>query len=179
MLLSFLEWILIGLCVMGKKLYIVRHAKSDWNQGVKLDFDRPLNERGVRNAPFMADQFVERGLSADFILSSPANRALTTAGYFKRRLGLSDNQFDTERRIYEADSKRLLEIVRGLDNHHQSVMLFGHNPGVSALVNVLTDELVMMSTCAIAEIEVPFDDWTLVSESTCNLLSFDFPKRYV
>lgn len=169
----------IGLWMMGKKLYIVRHAKSDWNQGVKLDFDRPLNERGMRNAPFMADQFVERGLSADFIISSPANRALSTALIFKRRLGLSEGQFDTERRIYEADAKRLLEIVNRLDNRYRSVMLFGHNPGVSALVNVLTDELVMMSTCAIAEIEVPFEDWALVSASTCNLLSFDFPKRYV
>jgi phosphohistidine phosphatase len=164
---------------MGKKLYIVRHAKSDWNQGVKLDFDRPLNERGLRNAPFMADQFVERGLSADFILSSPANRALSTALIFKRRLGLSDQQFDTERRIYEADAKRLLDIICRLDNRYESVMIFGHNPGVSALVNLLTDELVMMSTCAIAEIEVPLDDWSMVSESTSNLLSFDFPKRYV
>lgn len=164
---------------MSKKLYIVRHAKSDWEQGIRNDFDRPLNERGQRNAPFMADQFAERVGSVDFILSSPAVRALTTALVFKKRLGLSEKCFDTERRIYEADLNRLLVIVRSLDNAHSSVMMFGHNPGLSALVNYLTGELVMMPTCAIAEVEVPFDDWSLASESTCNLISFDFPKRYV
>jgi len=164
---------------MGKKLYLVRHAKSDWSSGVKIDFDRPLNERGMHNAPFMADQFVERGLKADFILSSPANRALTTATIFKRRLGLSAECFDTERRIYEADSSRLLSIVNHLDDRYNAVMIFGHNPGMSSLVNLLTDELVMMPTCGIAEIEIPFESWSLVSQGTCNLLSFDFPKRYV
>ncbi len=165
--------------MMGKKLYLVRHAKSDWSSGVQVDFDRPLNERGMSNAPVMADQFVERGFTADFILSSPANRALTTAEFFKRRLGLSVEQFDTERKIYEADSSRLLAIVNELDDRYDHVIMFGHNPGMSSLVNLLTDELVMMPTCGIAEIEVPFESWALVSQGTCNLLSFDFPKRYV
>jgi len=164
---------------MPKKLYIVRHAKSDWSHEGKSDFDRPLNERGMRNAPFMADQLAEAGHSLDFILTSPANRAITTAGFFKRRFGLNDSQWDTERRIYEADVKRLESIIHKLDDAHSRVMLVGHNPGLSSLVHELTGEWVVMPTCGIAEVEVPFDSWSLVSGGTCNLLSFDFPKRYV
>ena len=164
---------------MSKKLYVVRHAKSDWSHEGLSDFERPLNERGLRNAPFMADRFAEAGHRLDFILTSPANRAITTAGYFKRRLGLSDKQWDTERKIYEADSARLISIINRLDNAHNAVMIVGHNPGLSSLVQMLTGEWVVMSTCSIAEIEVPFDSWAMASEGTCNLLSFDFPKRYV
>ena len=164
---------------MSKKVYVLRPAKSDWSHEGLSDFERPLNERGLRNAPFMADRFAEAGHQLDFILTSPANRAITTAGYFKRRLGLSDKQWDTERKIYEADSARLISIINRLDNTHNSVMIVGHNPGLSSLVQMLTGEWVVMSTCSIAEIEIPFDSWAMASEGTCNLLSFDFPKRYV
>ncbi len=164
---------------MPKKLFIVRHAKSDWSREGMSDFDRPLNERGMRNAPFMADKLAEAGLNVDFILTSPANRALTTAGFFKRRLGLRDTQWDTERKIYEADVNRLLSIINQLNDQYAVVMLFGHNPGLSTLVHELTGEWVVMPTCGIAEVDVPFDTWSMVSAGTCNLLSFDFPKRYV
>jgi phosphohistidine phosphatase len=164
---------------MSKKLYLVRHAKSDWSNGGLSDFDRPLNERGLRNAPFMADRFAEAGKTIDFILTSPANRAITTAGYFKRRLGIRDDQWDTERRIYEADTARLMQIINRLHDAHNHVMLVGHNPGLSSLVQALTGEWVVMSTCSIAEIELPFDSWSMTSEGTFNLISFDFPKRYV
>ena len=164
---------------MSKKLYLVRHAKSDWSHAGLSDFERPLNERGLRNAPFMADQFAGAGKTVDFILTSPANRAITTAGYFKRQLGMRDNQWDTERKIYEADTARLLAIINRLDDQHNTVMLVGHNPGLSSMVQMLTGEWVVMSTCSIAEIEIPFDSWSMVSEGSGNLLSFDFPKRYV
>lgn len=164
---------------MPKKLFIVRHAKSDWSHAGMSDFDRPLNERGMRNAPFMADKLAEAGHTIDFILTSPANRALTTAGYFKRRLGLRDTQWDTERKIYEADVKRLLTIINRMDDSYSTVMLVGHNPGLSSLVHELTGEWVIMPTCGIAEVAIPFESWSLVSAGTCNLLSFDFPKRYV
>jgi phosphohistidine phosphatase len=164
---------------MSKVLYVIRHAKSDWSHAGLSDFDRPLNERGLNNAPFMAEQFAQAGKKVDFILTSPANRALTTAGYFKRRLGLQEDQWDTERKIYEADASRLLGIVNRFDDAHGSVMLVGHNPGLSSLVQMLTGEWVVMSTCSIAEIELPFDSWAMAGEGTCKLLSFDFPKRYV
>ncbi|MFM7726762.1 MAG: SixA phosphatase family protein, partial [Flavobacteriales bacterium] len=121
----------------------------------------------------------EAGHSIDFILTSPANRAITTAGFFKRRLGLRDSQWDTERKIYEADAKRLMSVINKLNIDYSCVMLFGHNPGLSSLVNELTGEWVVMPTCGIAEVEIPFDSWSMVSAGTCNLLSFDFPKRYV
>jgi phosphohistidine phosphatase len=164
---------------MPKKLFIIRHAKSDWSHEGMSDFDRPLNERGMSNAPFMADKIVEAGHAIDFILTSPANRALTTAGFFKRRLGLPDSRWDTERKIYEADVKKLLAIVNALNDDYACVMLFGHNPGVSALVHELTGAWVVRPTCGIAEIEIPCNSWSMVSAGACNLISFDFPKRYV
>lgn len=92
---------------------------------------------------------------------------------------MRDDQWDTERKIYEADTARLIQIINRLNDGLNSVMLVGHNPGLSSLVQTLTGEWVVMSTCSIAEIEIPLDTWSMTSEGTCNLLSFDFPKRYV
>jgi phosphohistidine phosphatase len=94
-------------------------------------------------------------------------------------LGLSDKQWYTDRKIYEADTSRLLSIINRLDDGLNTVMIVGHNPGLSSLVQFLTGEWVVMSTCSVAEIEIPFDSWTMAGEGTSNLLSFDFPKRYV
>jgi phosphohistidine phosphatase len=113
-----------------KTLYIARHAKSSWDDPTLSDFDRPLNARGMRDAPFMAGQLVRRGVHPDLILASPALRARTTAETYHAALG-GDLRFDE--RIYEASLMSLIYLVQEAFEQTDTLMLVGHNPGLTAL----------------------------------------------
>lgn len=160
-----------------KQLLIVRHAKSDWGDFNLKDFDRPLNHRGHKNAPEMVERLIAKNIKPDIIVSSTALRALTTAKYFASGWKLENNQFHTDASIYEASTKTLLKVINGLENQFDSIALFGHNPGLTDLVNYLTDEYIAnMPTCSVVMVEFPFDDWKLISSDTGKLTLFDFPK---
>ncbi len=160
-----------------KQLIMVRHAKSDWGDFNLKDFDRPLNARGHKNAPEMAKRLVDKKLAPHLIVSSPALRALTTAKYFAAAWQIKPELIKTELSIYEAPIKNLLKVVSDLDNQHDKVALFGHNPGLTDLLHYLTGEYIgNMPTCSVAVIEFPFDDWKMISGSTGNLVLFDYPK---
>ena len=160
-----------------KQLIIVRHAKSDWGDFNLKDFDRPLNHRGHKNAPEMAERLVSKGIKPDAIVSSPALRAITTAKYFASGWSLNADQLTTNASIYEANTKTLLNVINGLDDQFNTIALFGHNPGLTDLLNYLTDEYIAnMPTCSVAIIEFPFDKWKLISGDTGKLILFDFPK---
>jgi phosphohistidine phosphatase len=163
---------------MSKKLLIVRHAKSDWNQSGIRDFDRPLNDRGERNAPEMARRLVKHGLVPQLLVSSPALRALSTAKIFANVFGYQHSDIVRVPEIYEARSLTLLEIVNGLDNSADFVALFGHNPGVSHLASKLVDSQYFdLPTCGMVLLKFPFDDWKLISAGTGTLKMEDFPKK--
>lgn len=149
---------------MAKHLFIVRHAKSDWSFDVS-DFDRPLNSRGFKNAPQMAKLLAEYTVNPQLLISSPAKRAITTAQIFAEYLAIPMNEIKLEPRIYEAMPNTLLQIISELDNDIDSVAFFGHNPGLTLLVNYLADENIYnLTTCSIVHIR--FDDvadWASVS----------------
>ena len=160
-----------------KQLFIVRHAKSDWGDANLRDFDRPLNHRGHKNAPEMVSRLMEKSIKPDAIVSSPALRAFTTAKYFAAGWQLPAEQLNTNANIYEASLKSLLKVINDFDAEFDQVALFGHNPGLTDLLNYLTGEYISnMPTCSIAIIEFPFDDWKLISSGTGNLVLFDYPK---
>ncbi|WAC39322.1 SixA phosphatase family protein [Pedobacter sp. SL55] len=160
-----------------KQLFVIRHAKSDWGDFSLKDFDRPLNKRGHHNAPEMVARFVAKGLKPDVMVSSPALRALTTAKYFATGWQLKAEQLSTNPSIYEADTKTLLQVINRFNDDFNSIALFGHNPGLTNLVNYLTDgQIANMPTCSAVVIEFPFDEWKLISSNTGNLVLFDYPK---
>lgn len=161
-----------------KTLYINRHAKSSWNEEGISDFDRQLNARGLRDAPFMAQLFFEKSGGVDLILSSPANRALTTATFFAKAIGFPSSEVKTEAGIYLASTQVLLRIVTELDDAYDKVILFGHNPGFTYLVQYLTGEYVNMPTCAIARVDFQQDTWQAVSADSGSLIAFDYPKNH-
>ncbi len=162
-----------------KTLYLCRHAKSSWADLGMSDFDRPLNERGKRNAPHMAKVFKERGEPVDAIVSSPANRARTTAGFFAKALAIGPDRYAEDRAIYHAERSRLMQVVQGLPAAYDRVILFGHNPGFSDLLEYLSgDGPRTMPTCGMARIDFALDDWELIGKHTGTLVWFDFPKRY-
>lgn len=162
-----------------KTLYLCRHAKSSWADPGMDDFDRPLNERGARNAAHMAQVFRDRGEPLDLIVTSPAVRAMTTAGSFVKAMDLPKEALREDRTLYLADRPTLMRIVNALPNKAERVMLFGHNPGFTELLDHLTDAGVEnLPTCGMARIDVAVNDWEAIGKHSGNLVWFDYPKRH-
>jgi len=162
---------------MAKQLVLVRHGKSDWAAGGTHDFDRPLNHRGNKNAPEMAERLIKKNLVPDLLVSSPAKRAITTAKHFSETWNMPAADILKEPSIYEANTTALLAIVNKFDQKYNRVALFGHNPGLTDFVNFLADaHLYNMPTASVIYIDFPFDDWSLVSHHTGSLFLFDYPK---
>lgn len=136
----------------------MRHAKSSWADASLADFDRPLNERGLRTAPFMGAIMRQRGLLPSVVISSPAARAITTACLVVEAAGLNPQVYRDDR-IYEASPLNLLEVVSEIGEEHVSAMLVGHNPGMEDFVRLLTDEMQPMPTASLAVIELSVDKW--------------------
>lgn len=159
-----------------KTLILVRHAKSDHKHDPTIeDFDRPLNHRGKHDAPDMARRFKKTGMKVDALISSPAVRALSTAEDFAMELNMP---IQTDKRIYEAGLRELLAVVRELDDRHSSVMLTGHNPGMSELLHYLTGTTrVDLPTAAVAVIELPLESWRNTSAGKGELKSISTPKE--
>lgn len=158
-------------------LSLVRHAKSSWEIPGQGDFERPLNARGQRDAPVMARRVLEEGVTPGRLVSSPANRAITTAGIFAGAFGVPSAQIRIEPAIYDASLGTLIQVVRELDDDAAAVMMFGHNPGLSELANMLApcgfDE---MPTCAVAELLLSVDRWREVTPGCGRLLRYLYPK---
>ena len=162
---------------MTKTLLIIRHAKSDWKGNV-ADFDRSLNHRGLENAKLMAKRIKKRGLFIDQMISSPAKRAFTTAKIMVDEWGFADEKLTLNPLIYEASVQTLLKIINEIDSEANCVALFGHNNGITNLVNYLSNaDIANIPTCGAVLISFPFDDWKMISENTGDMLFFDYPKN--
>lgn len=159
-----------------KRLYIIRHGKSDWKAGIKNDFDRTLNERGMQDAPRMGKFLSSNFETPELIISSPAIRALTTARLVAHEVNYSLSKIKQEPSIYEAPLQNLLNVVNKLPNEIDIVYLFGHNPGLSMLTYYLTDEYVDMKTCNVSVLSAEIDDWQMLIKGICTLDAFLSPK---
>lgn len=163
---------------MAKVLYLVRHAKSSWADMNMSDFDRPLNKRGFRNAPEMGKRLRKRQVYPDLLLSSPAQRARSTAEIIAAEIGMPGTSIIYDNRIYDASCFELVQIVQGIKERHASAMLFGHNPSMEELVNLLSNiRIERMPTCAVATFELDVSTWEEAGKHTGRLLDFDYPKK--
>lgn len=125
-----------------RNIIIMRHAKSDWNNHSLADFDRPLNKRGFKDAPRMAQWMLSQKLKPDLLISSPALRARQTATEVIKHSELDDASVVFDKRMYLASVNTLLSIIREVDSEYRTIMLVGHNPGLENLAIQLThDEL--------------------------------------
>ncbi len=142
-----------------KTLFLLRHAKSSWDDASLADFDRPLNERGLRTAPLMGKLMRNKDLVPDVILSSPAERASTTATLVREAGGFGP-EVTNDDRIYEASPRTLLQVAADLDDEFDTAMLVGHNPGMEGFVRLLTDSIEPMPTAALAVIDLDISRWS-------------------
>ena len=159
-------------------LYIVRHAKSDWANAHISDIDRPLNERGYRDATAMSILLKTQNIRPDLILSSPAVRALSTALIFSRTLNYDSNKIQIHKTLYNTDEENYLSIIEESAGKSNSIMIFGHNPVVSSLANKLSGVInEEMPTCSIIGIKFKTDKWEEIVKKESELILFDFPKK--
>lgn len=164
---------------MKRTLILIRHAKSSWSEAGISDFERPLNARGERDAPFMAQRMAESGRQVDAIVTSPAKRAITTAMAYKKALQLSEDRFIADDSVYEADVKALMNLINRFDDNWKCVLLFGHNPGFSYLIQYLSGSMLHMPTNGAGTLEMEIDSWEHVGTGCAQLVDFDFPKKHL
>ena len=160
-----------------KVLYLVRHAKSSWKDLSLPDLDRPLNKRGRRSAPEMGRRMAAQDHRPDIIVSSSANRALSTARIIAKQLGLNISKIIANADLYFSGTSGMCGVLAGTDNRYDKVMMVGHNPSMTDLMNTLSERYVAnMPTCAIAVIGFDMASWADLDSTEGELLGYDYPK---
>lgn len=158
-------------------VYLVRHAKSSWKDASLSDMDRPLNKRGRRNSPDMGRRMLEQGHRPDLFISSPANRALTTARNIARELGVDESGIVTDEELYFSGAEGMQSVLERVDDQYRKVAMFGHNPTMTFFMNQLANTNVYnMPTCAIAIIGFDMASWADLNSTDGVLLGYNFPK---
>ncbi|MFZ1704151.1 MAG: histidine phosphatase family protein [Saprospiraceae bacterium] len=157
-----------------KTIFISRHAKSSWDNYFVQDFDRPLNVRGLNDAPMMAAKLKAHQYFPQYIISSPAKRALSTAEFYAKEFNLPITE---DKNLYHGDEGNYLEVINQTDEKYNSVMLFGHNPGITYIANSIqsgcTDNI-PTSGLIIASCDVK--TWKEVDWHLCHLIQLAYPK---
>jgi len=162
-----------------KTLYLARHAKSYWKDQSIPDFDRPLNSRGKRDAPFMGEVLKDKKVRPDLIISSPAKRTKKTAIEIASKIGYSEKKILYNEELYEASSNTIIKVLNKIDEKYKSVMIFAHNPGLTLLNNHISNNYIEnIPTCGIVALQLD-KKWNELSKNTCKFLYFEYPKLYL
>jgi phosphohistidine phosphatase len=161
-----------------KTIIIIRHAKSSWEFGI-ADFDRPLNDRGKKNAPEMAKRLLDKKISIDAFVSSPAKRAKQTAELFCTTYNRNPNEIIFEESMYNAPAKDFFAVIKNLDNKFSTVAIFSHNTGLTNFVNQLVDDVFIdnVPTCGVFAVTIDITNWKDFTDAKKQLLFFDYPKQ--
>ena len=161
-----------------KILTIVRHAKSSWNDTSLSDRKRPLNKRGERDAPIMGKRISDHGIRPSLIVTSPATRAWKTAKIIAHELNYPKEFLQREDHLYLASRDEILDIIVAQDNGFNNLMVVGHNPGLTDLVNFLQPGLTInLPTAGVVSVQFDQDNWNFFERPVTELLVHDWPKK--
>lgn len=162
----------------AKTLLIIRHAKSSWEWDTLSDFDRPLNDRGKKDAPVMAQRLKDKNILIDAFISSPAKRARKTAEYFAETYHRKKEDIVLVSKLYHASPETFFEVVEELSDAASTVAVFSHNPGITTFVNQLTAAVRIdnMPTCGIFAVSMEAVSWKQFKQAKKDFLFFDYPK---
>ena len=160
-------------------MYLVRHAKSSWENTALSDFDRKLNERGLKDAPEMGRRLFKRVHHVDAFVSSPAKRAKKTCKLFCKEFGVDEDKIIYIDDLYLATRETFATIISWLDNSIKSAAVFSHNPGITDYANSLNPDVLIdnMPTCSIYAVQADVKDWREFADAEKKFLFFDYPKR--
>lgn len=160
-----------------KQLILVRHAKSDHSFDLE-DFDRPLNKRGLRDAPIIAEYLKQNFPKPDIIISSPAKRTKTTTEIISKTLQIATEQIVFEEKLYLCYTSDYFEIINAQDNKYNTIMIVSHNPGTTEFSNILTGSKIdIVPTCGAINIQLQVENWSRVEPYSGKLVDFIYPKK--
>jgi len=160
-----------------KKLLVMRHAKSDWSNDNLSDFDRPLNERGEKSAPYIGKELKKMGLTPELILSSPANRAKSTAILFAKNNGY-EKEIKYIDDFYFGNLHDIFKHIKLIDDSIENLMIIGHNPTWENIVNNLNckQEYFEMSTANLVILSADIKSWSELKDKCFNIQAILKPK---
>jgi phosphohistidine phosphatase len=152
-----------------KKLLLIRHAKATHETGF-ADFERPLTDKGLKQAELMAVRLQENSIQPQLLVASPALRTLSTANVLSQALGLP--QATTNPDIYDASESTLLKVIYNLPDNTDFIALVGHNPGISQVLYYFSGAVKDVPPCAIALIEFEAESWNELYEQSGKLTHY-------
>jgi phosphohistidine phosphatase len=161
-----------------KNILIIRHAKSSWAEIGQRDFDRPLNERGMRDAPEMARRIQRKNIGIDIFISSPALRALTTTQLMMQEMKMKDDQLIIVPELYHAPPSVMLAAINNAPNQYDTIAIVCHNPGITVFANMIKGlSIDNVPTCGVLLLKADVNKWDEVSEKNLAFAFFDYPKN--
>ncbi len=162
-----------------KKVYLMRHAKSDWSGYYVSDFERDLNKRGEKDAPLMGKVLKDRGINPSLIISSPAKRAKLTAKSVAKEFGYDTKKILFKEEIYEASVQELLDVINSIYDKNDEVLIVGHNPSMTEIINILNSvTLDNLPTAAVVGFSFDVQSFKDVKPKSGKFLFFEYPKKY-
>lgn len=162
-----------------KELYLLRHAKSDWDDDSISDHERPLNKRGFRDAPAMGKFMKQEGIIPDLVLASTALRAKTTAEQVIKEINGKESEIVFLSTLYLASATEILSQIKKTDESFEKLLLVAHNPGLTVAVNRLAGnhvDSIDVPTCGLAQFIYP-GKWCDAGDSNFRLIHFYSPKQ--
>lgn len=161
-----------------KTLILIRHAKSSWGEPGLIDSERPLNDRGKKDAPEMAKRLKKKELKIDLLLTSSAKRAKKTAKLFAEELKINKDEILEQEELYGATNVEFQAVVGSIKDRYDTVAVFSHNPGITDYANQLTSVRIdNMPTCSIFAVQADVTKWEEFTKAEKSFLFFDYPKN--
>ena len=165
--------------VLMKTLYLVRHAKSSWDDPGLGDLKRPLSKRGKRDAPFMGRLLNEQGELPGLIVSSPAKRAYGTARRIAKEINYPVKNIIKDEALYMADNDDFLKVIHSVPDSVERLMLFGHNYGITYFANYISGSSIgNIPTCGAVRIDFEAGLWKEINVNKGQLIFFEYPKKH-
>lgn len=161
-----------------KRLYIIRHAKSSWENGELSDFERGLNKRGKKDLKTITSYMALKNIKVDLILSSSALRAQITADEIAKKINYN-NKIHYMKELYMVRPEKLMDIIKLQDDQHKDIFVVGHNPELTEIANILLeDEFIKMPTLAILAIDLDIDSWEDIIPNSGKVDFYIYPKQF-
>jgi len=162
---------------MQRTLVMIRHAKSSWANPLQSDFDRPLNDRGEKEAPEMGEKLKSLHIIPDLIVASSAKRTRQTAKRIAKEVGYDIDNIKWEEKLYHCIPSVFEELVSGIGDKVKILFIVGHNPGITEFVNQLSPEFSVpnMPTCGVVAAHIEAKEWSNFSIANRKVFLFEYP----
>lgn len=162
-----------------KILYLIRHAKSSWDEPGLGDLERPLSKRGKNDAPKMGKLLNKRGDIPELIVSSPAKRTFSTAKRIAREVNYSIKNIVRDEALYMADTDDFYSVIQSTPDSVKSLMLYAHNYGITYFANHISGSNIdNIPTCGVVRVDFDIDSWQEISDKKGKLVFFEYPKKH-